>query len=480
MPTPVQTPADILRLVRDAGLDRACTRLRKPPVPSALLRELHESGERDGIRFVARYPLSPSDLLDHIANTSTDAEVAALLGSNPRTPPPVLLRLIDHPAPQVRASVALHPNLTTREMIKLLRDSETGVVCQLARNSGLRVQHQAYLVRHPEAEVRASLADNPALDPQIVRALADDPEESVRRATAGNARAQPNQLLMWADSDDAALQHGLLDRSRLDDDLLRSLALSPHPEVRERVRAAGPPEPPELLHALEQGPPEEQQAIAARPDLPRPLLRHLCRREDPAMRIVLARHPQIDSDLAEFVSQSGGESENLALLDNPARQTDWIPFLLNAPYPRLHAALVYEEDLDPAHLHLLVNQRLCAETTLQLAAAQRPFPELRADLASIIARHPWPGLRFLAATSRQLPLALLRELAADAVPRVAQAARENANFDAHRTPNDEPLLYSLDERLRVWRDSIDQHLKAIAPNQPKPSEAPPTAPTFQN
>lgn len=461
MAAPVQTPADILRLVRDAGLDRACNRLRKPPVPSTLLRELEESGERDGVRFVARYPLSPSDLLDHIARTTDDPEIAALLGRNPRTPPPVLLRLIDHPAAEVRAAVALHPNLTTREMIKLLRDSATGVVCQLARNSGLRVQHQAYLVRHPETEVRASLADNPSLDPQIVRALGDDPEESVRRGTAARARAQPNQLLMWADSDDAPLQHGLLDRSRLDDDLLRSLALSPHPCVRERVRTASPPEPPELLQALEQGPPEEQQAIAARPDLPRPLLRHLCRREDPAIRIVLARHPHIDRDLAEFISQSGGESENLALLDNPARQPDWIPFLLNAPHPRLHAALVYEESLDPAHLHLLVNQRLCAETTLQLAAAQRPFTELRADLASLIARHPWPGLRYLAAASRQLPLSLLDELANDAVPRVAQTARENPNFRTKRVPRDEPLLYSLDERVRTWRDALDQHLHQI-------------------
>lgn len=480
MAAKVETTADILRLVRDAGLERACTHLRKPPVPSALLRELEESGERDGLRFVARYPLSPSDLLDHIARTADDPEIAALLGGNPRTPPPVLLRLIDHPAPEVRAAVALHPNLTTREMIKLLRDSASGVVCQLARNSGLRVQHQAYLVRHPEAGVRASLADNPSLDPQIVRALGDDAEDFVRRAAAARTRAQPNQLLMWADSDDAALQHGLLDRSRLDDDLLRSLALSPHPCVRERVRAAGPPQPPELLQALEQGPPEEQQAIAARPDLPRPLLRHLCRRDDPAMRIVLARHPQIDSDLAEFISQSGGETENLALLDNPARQADWIPFLLHAPHPRLHAALVYEESLDPAHLHLLVNQRLCAETTLQLAAGQRPFPELRADLASLIARHPWPGLRFLAATSRQLPLALLQELAGDAVPRVAQAARENPNFHPHRTHHDEPLLYSLDERVRLWRDSLDRHLKAIGENPQTASETPPTTATFHN
>ncbi|MCC5806895.1 MAG: hypothetical protein JJU00_11265 [Opitutales bacterium] len=472
MPAAPETTAQLLALLRDHGPERLCTRYRRPPLPSKLLRALCEEGDPEGLRFVARYPLSPSDLLEQLAARTEDTAVAALLAANPRTPPPVLSAFIGHSAAQVRAAAALHPGLHPREILNLLRDSDPFVVRCLAGNPGLKSQHQACIARHEDPSVRMALAGNTALDPQVVRVLGDDESPLVRFHTAAQARADKNQLLMWADSDDPALQHGLLLRKAPPPEILESLALSAHTSVRTALAENHPPDPAARLFVLDHGTAEERAAHAADPALPRPVQRMLCQSDDTRTRSALAANPAIDTDIAEYLCQSGSEAEILALLANPSKTPAWHGFIVRSGHPHVNAALVYEDDLDPRHLHELVNRRLCPETTVQLAAARRPFRSLRADLATALATHPWPALRALAAGSKHLPHTLLRKLTADPVPTVAAAAA-NPNADTP-APAVESIPAARGGDVSAWLSRIDHTLESITRGTSRPS-----VPTFQ-
>ncbi len=474
MPATPQTPAQLLALLRDHGPERLCTRYRRPPLPSALLRAVCEGGDPEGLRFVACYPLSPSDLLEQLAARSDDPALAALLAANPRTPPPVLSTFIGHLVPEVRAAAALHPGLHPREILNLLRDSDSSVVRRLAANPGLKSQHQACIVRHEEPSVRIALVGNSALDPQVARVLGDDESPLVRFHTAASARADKNQLLMWADSDDPALQHGLLQRKAPAAELLESLALSAHASVRAALADKHPPDPAARLYILDRGTEEERTALAADTSLPRPVQRLLCQSDDTRARAALAANPATDADIAEYLCQSGTETEVLALLANPSRTPEWHGFIVRCGHPRVNAALVYEDALDPRHLHELVNHRLCPETTVQLAAARRPFPGLRADLATALADHPWPALRALAAGSAQLPHTILRKLTDDPVPAVAAAAAENPNADAP-APAVESIPSARGREVTEWLSRVDRCLRSVSDGA-----APPDVSTFQS
>lgn len=473
MPAAPETTGELLALIRELGADRVCARHRRPPLPSTLLRAVCEEGDPEGLRFAAQYPLSPSDLLEQLAARTGDTALCARLAANPRTPPTVLTTFIEHPSAEVRASAALHPGLHPREILKLLRDSGPGVVRHLAGNPGLKSQHQACIARHDDSSVRVALAGNAALDPQVARVLGDDASDVVRFHTAARGRADKNQCLMWADSDDAALQQGLLLRKSPEPEVLESLALSAHASVRSALADKHPPDPTARLFVLDRGTAGERARLAADPSLPRALQRALCQSEDTGVRTALAANPAIDADIAEFLCQSGGETEILALLANPARTEEWHGFIVRCGYPRVNAALVYEEGLDPRHLHELVNQRLCAETTVQLAASRRPFPGLRADLATALAEHPWPALRALAAGSRQLPHKLLRRLTDDPVAGVAHAARVNPKTDAP-APAVESIPSALAPEVSAWQSRIDACLHSILRGP-----CPPAISTFQ-
>ncbi|MCC5835798.1 MAG: hypothetical protein JJU20_13790 [Opitutales bacterium] len=465
MAAPVpQSPQELLACIRELGIDKTCSRFRRPPLPSLLLRELKEQADTEGLYFIARYSLSPSDLLESLAAQSDDAQLMRLLAANPRTPPPILLGLIEHPIPEVRGAVAINPNLTPREILKLLRDDHAEVVEALAQNPGLKIQHQAFLLRHPNASVRHTLAQNHHLDPQILRALGDDPDPDVRRQVAALSKADANQLQLWADSDDEALQTGLLERKKLDDSLIRSLALSAHVDIRTAVESRFELQPEEWVFRMDHGDPQEQLRLAAWREIPSAIQRNLCQKESLELRAQLAANPRLDDAIAEFLTQSGEPDIGLALLDNPRHQPEWLDALAQWGHPLLDAALTYATDAESALLHELINVRLSAEATVQLSAQGKAFPALRSDLAAALVRHNFPALRALAAGSQQLAPALLRQLANDPIKTVAQAARSNPNFRPNDPPS-EPALSHSDQRIRSWIERIDHCLE----NPLKPS-----------
>lgn len=455
-----QSREELLEYIRDLGIEKTCSRFRRPPVPTALLRALYEEPEAEGLYFIARYPLSPSDLLESMVSRREEAGLMTLLAANPRTPPPVLLALINHPSPAVRGAVAVNPNLTPREILKLLRDDHPEVVEALARNPGLKIQHQAFLIRHPETAIRKALAENPNLDPEMLRALGDDPHEAVRQQVASFGKADNNLLQLWADGDDYAQQIGLLERKKLPESVIRSLALSDHPEIRIAVEQRFELTPDEWVYRMERGDEEELTRLASWNGIPSAIQRSLCQKESAMVRISLAGNPSLDSDIAAFLAESAEPAIGLALLNNPKRRESWIDSVARWSEPQLDAAITYVVDVESPVLHELINVRQSAEATLQLAAQQKGFAALRGDLATALARHRFPALRALAASSLQLPSLLLLQLAEDPIRTVSSAARSNPNFRPDK-PQSEPSLSHTDQRIRSWLERIDNCLKSI-------------------
>lgn len=396
---------ELLALIECERVAVLCKRFKKPPLPSRLLRSLIDAhgDSLPALAFVAAYPLSPSDVLERMGESVQDPAIAEGLATNPRTPPATLIRLMESTNPQVRAAVAKNPNLNPRDIQRLLQDNATEVAITLATNPALKPQHQAVLATHAEASVRVALLRNSNLETSILTALTTDPSPVVRCALAAQAKADESLLEFWADCDREEIQCALLQRRNLPDEILQSLAFSPHAQVRMQVRDAVVRSESLMLFWAEQGSVEERLWLAGLELLPYPLQTILSQNDESEVRCALARNPKLDDRIADYFITTGETEECLALLDNPAKKSAWLKALAQSGNPEVIAALMYEPELDSALLDTLINQRLSAEAVLHLSAQKRTFPGLKQELAYVLGKYAHPAIRRFAASAQTIP-----------------------------------------------------------------------------
>lgn len=428
MATTPENIDELLERIQRDGIVRACSVFRRPPLPSRLLRELYDHRQDPlGRRFIAAYPLSPSDLLECLSEESEDSEALAMVAVNPRTPPHSLARLAEHPDPSVRSRAAGNSQLTARDLRALARDERVEVRVAVARNEAIRLQHQAELAKDADPSVRVALAGNAVLDPEVALFLSDDDSPLVRVQLVGCANVEDEQLLYWADSDREELQLALLKRSQLPPPVIESLVLARSATVRSEARARleGFRDPVPATFVVRYGTEPERAALAAEPALPVPLQRVLS--QDAAVPVLsaLAANWEIDPDVTEHLIGRGVPEVLETLAENAGIQENALFSLAKAGDARVDALLAFRENLPASIVRMLAAGGSDSAYLRQKAVRGDPVEHLPETVSLNLARAPLPSLRALAARSPSLQPELLRDLAADPAPTVRLAVAEN-------------------------------------------------------
>ncbi len=422
------SPDALLARIRHDGVRRTAQALRKPPLPSSLLQALADlpvDEAPEARAFVAAYPLAPSHLLEALAAQSPSTTVLALLASNPRTPPHLLIEIAAHPDAEVRAQAAIHPQLPARELLTLADDPDARVRRALATNSGLRLPQQALLVCDADPAVRVALGGQSGLATPAALALAIDDSALVRLHTAATAPADDEMLCGWATTDEEDLQLALLQRRSLPKAAERLLLQSPHASVRRAVRDRVQPDEIDLLNLATTGDTEERGWVAARRNLPRAVQRLLAQDADPAVRTALAANTHLDPAIGVYFIDLGDEPACVALAGNPALAAEQVQALAATRYPAVLAALAYRENLDLGLARVLVT---CSPVFRRHWAIQdRALPGLDAATARELLADPLPAIRRLAVSGHAWRRADLYDLVRDPVASVRLAVVQHPN-----------------------------------------------------
>ena len=422
------SPDALLARIRQDGVRRTAQALRKPPLPSSLLQALADlpvDEAPEARAFVAAYPLAPSHLLEALAAQSPSTTVLALLASNPRTPPHLLIEIAAHPDAEVRAQAAIHPQLPVRELLTLADDPDARVRRALATNSGLRLPQQALLVCDADPAVRVALGGQSGLATPAALALAIDDSALVRLHTAATAPADDEMLCGWATTDEEDLQLALLQRRSLPKAAERLLLQSPHAAVRRAVRDRVQPDEIDLLNLTTTGDAEERGWVAARRNLPRAVQRLLAQDADPSVRTALATNTHLDPAIGVYFIDLGDEPACVALAGNPALAPEQVQALAATRYPAVLAALAYRENLDLGLARVLVT---CSPVFRRHWAIQaRALPGLDAATARELLADPLPAIRRLAVSGHAWRRADLYDLVRDPVASVRLAVVQHPN-----------------------------------------------------
>jgi len=451
---------DLNNLIQDEGASAVIARFKKPPLSSRLLRDLYQDFASNTVyRFIAAYPLSPSDLLESLNEVCEDSEALALLALNPRTPNHLLTQLVENPDPQVRTTAAKNPQLTPRDMRLLSRDISRSVRVTMAGNPLLKPQFQAELALDGDDAVRAAIAGNQSLLSEIRFALSTDPSPIVR-AQLIRACDDEEILLFWADSDREDLQQALLARPALSETILQSLRHSTHSHIRTLARDAS-----ESLNEAEKfiiarkGSPSEKEKRCTAKDLSDALQRIFSTDPNPSIRATLAAHPKIHPDfIAHFITTTD-EAPLRALAANPNIPSHFLLPIAQTGIEGIAEALAYRKNIpldvfefllhsnsEPFITHLARNP----ENAVPLSKTLNPYathilPSVRAFVAQHAELTPQEWNQFLNDPAVSVRLALsanptisdlqLEDLLQDEDPSVSETARLRwqSNLRSHRS-----------------------------------------------
>lgn len=163
--------------------------LAKGATDAATLIRLAEHSDPRVRLAVADNPSAPAEALYAVYDIGDEdggVDYLYSLASNVATPSPLLDKLIsDWSIVGVKKLVALHPNLSMKQAIKLCRDPDGPVREAMASNPELPSACYGILVTDEEPDVRKELLKNPNFPISLIEILLQDEDESVR-ALAGN------------------------------------------------------------------------------------------------------------------------------------------------------------------------------------------------------------------------------------------------------------------------------------------------------
>ncbi|MFE7215430.1 hypothetical protein ACFY0A_38270 [Streptomyces sp. NPDC001698] len=288
-----------------------------------------------------------------------DTELTALAAQED-LPAHLVQRLLRHPA--ARRMAALKRRDLTEEQIEQI--IALGSARSLAANRSVPATIKARLAEHPDSTVRCAAAATATNEPPgllgLLARLADDPEPLVRSFLAMNEHLPAELGARLAADPDPGVRESAAEYCRNVPDMVRrALFADPEPGVRQRAVVRWSP-PLEMLPALLADP--ATRVATARHAPPS---RELASDPDPSVRIAVAAHPELPTDLRDLLA----EDSNPPVRSEIAFRPDTPPALRE----QLEATLTTE---DPAEaFHLSFRRHTCPSP----APAPSPPPHEQAE-----------------------------------------------------------------------------------------------------
>ncbi len=470
---------ELLDALEEHGGDYVIKATRKRPISSFALRALYSDfcDKPEHLLCLAQYPLLPPELALAIVGdlAETQAEAAAALAANPRTPQQGLNRLAAHSSASVRIAVARNPNVGPKECQMLAQDSSLFARAAIAANPALPTYLQSILALDPEPAVKIALACRENLDADVAHWLSLDESILVKAALIQNAALEPEQFQMWADSEDESLQSLLLRRvDAIPEAARRSLRFSAHPSVRFAALAQAPLSPAEMLWLAESDSVDDRARLAQWAELPTAIQRILAQDTSDKVRRHLAASSNLQPDIAERIATSYDLQACATLAKNPAASHAVITELCLHPDPQVATLVAYREDLTAEHWDLLINQRSDNAVAEHIAFLAIDYPDVAETAAERFAASRNPSLRAFAASARALSPATLALLCRDHCDKVREAAARNPHASEAclralcLDPNRD--IANVAEKALAQRIHIaDTHRSSLAPTKPPSS-----------
>ncbi|MBC2604939.1 hypothetical protein [Pelagicoccus albus] len=423
----------LLDALEEFGPAKVIKGTRKRPISSFALRSLYSdySHKSTYVLFLAQYPLLPSELALEMTEglKENQAEVAAALAANPRSPQQALQILSKHTDPLVRTAVAQNPNASPKECQILAQDSAPLVRSRIAENPSLPNFLQFILANDEEAAVKVALAGRENLDADVAYQLSCDKSILVKTALLQNKSLDPEMIQMWADQDDEELQQLLIRRFKhFPASVRNSLRYSSHSSVRFPALDASPLSLAEMLWLAESDSIEDRVYLARQSDLPAAIQRILAQDTSEKARRNLAANSNLLLEIGERIATSHDLQACIALAKNPKASPELLNELCLHPDPQVATLVAYREDLSDKHWNLLINQREDNQVAEHIAFQAVEYPEIEASVASRFSHSLNPSLRAFAAAAFQLPAADLARLAQDHCDKVRESVAQNPSL----------------------------------------------------
>ncbi|MFE2283563.1 hypothetical protein ACFXDJ_05235 [Streptomyces sp. NPDC059443] len=292
-------------------------------------RELPEHSGHTRTHLLMNRPVSRA-VVDSVLTTPVGKEERVMLAYNPSLPPDVVVLLAADPDPKVRDRIACRPDLAPAERRALAVDPDPEVRLALSTHPALTESERARIdYEVPEGgDFGPCYQPYPPRDPAAVRRDALSAHPLLRRDAAGDQLLPPD----------------LLDLLIADPDLgVRITLAQNHPDAPAGF----------LLRSFLEYTGRYRTELLTRPHFPTVGLAAYADHEDPAVRALAARDPELAPDLADRLTRDPDPEVRGALARHPNLPAARIVELLEDGELACHAAA--NPALDPALMEELVN-----------------------------------------------------------------------------------------------------------------------------
>ena len=423
--------------------------------PDTLHRLAHD--EDGDVRWeVAANAHTSPDTLDHLAHDK-DRTVRLKVAGNAHTSPDTLERLARDEDRTVRLEAAGHARVPAAALSHLAGDDDltirraiiaaTGSPADLdqiadkelealrdfeaSHPEASRLVLQLLCENSPEAANLERVADHHAASPELLRQLAETALPSVRESVAARHTAPAEALTRLARTGDSKVRDRVAANRSAPPDALTRLARTGDSKVRDRV-AANRSAPPEALALLARDNNRlRRQRVAAHPNTPEETLMLLSRDDAPRVALTVAENtaapPSVLSALAKYPDDTLVE----AVAENPSTPPDTLDELARHATAQVRRGVAANTSAPAATLVFLADDR---DLVVRRRVAANPRTPTETVVA--LAADTRASVRGTVATSARTPPDVLECLAKDEDSWVREKVAHNPN-----TP--EPALTDL-------------------------------------
>jgi len=298
---------------------------------------------------MAQNPHADSALLRKLWAVFGDQYLHAEIAHHNNCPTELLSAALNSESPLLRRKAAGNVNLSDRQLVDLLTDSDARV-----RAASLRqLEHATVsLIDEPARRVRREMARKSVLDLQLIKNLGDDEDHWVRRWVARNPVTPESVLRKLANDEQIEVRRGVARNPSAPIDLITELAS----DMESWVRAA----------------------VTIRGDLNQQIIRQLQDDESVDVLAGLGRNPASPQALLGRIAGHPDRDVRRAVTLNPQASSEVLERLLEDPYPINRATLcrhpalgddeLWQLTVDPeAQVRFSAVQQLCSRSAAAAA-----------------------------------------------------------------------------------------------------------------